>query len=168
MKNIISDTDKKISCAFTGHRFIKSSKFLELSELLDDKILEIAGQGYKYFLCGGALGFDTLAATSVLRAKKIFKDIKLYLVLPCKTQQSKWRNNDKVIYEKILELADNVFYIGDSYTPGCLMQRNRALVDNSDLLVSYVVRDFGGSHYTKNYAISKNKENIELANYSLD
>ena len=57
------------ACCFTGHRKLKKDK---LSEVKDDliKILEhLIEKGYTEFLAGGALGFDTVAASEVLDLK---------------------------------------------------------------------------------------------------
>ena len=50
---------------------------LQLIELLSRE-----NSGYLYFGAGGALGFDTLAAQTVLDLKKDYPQIKLILVLP--------------------------------------------------------------------------------------
>lgn len=47
-------------------------------------------QGYRYFVADGALGFDTLAAQTVLNLKQQYPEIKLILVLLCKDQAARW------------------------------------------------------------------------------
>lgn len=63
---------RSFSCCFTGHRIIKSIHSEHIHDIVYDKIVELHRQGYIYFLTGGALGFDTVSAQCVLRAKQIF------------------------------------------------------------------------------------------------
>lgn len=159
----INEIDKSIACAFTGHRIIADKDIIPLQDSLEAAVLELAVSGTEYFLCGGALGFDTMAATTVLRIRNAIKKIKLILILPCKNQTANWKSIDKEIYEKIKELANSVYYISEDYTRECMFERNRALVDNASKLVCFVKRDFGGSSYTKKYAEEKGIEIIELS-----
>ena len=55
----------KTAC-FTGHRHLLQHKMDELSQLIDQAVVEAYKHGYRQFLCGGALGFDTLAASRIL------------------------------------------------------------------------------------------------------
>ena len=108
-----------------------------------------------YFGAGGALGFDTLAAQTVLELKVDFPQVKLILVLPCLSQADSWSVADKRIYEQIKEKADKIVYTSREYTKGCMHKRNRHLVDNSSVCVCYLTESTGGTAYTVNYAESK-------------
>lgn len=57
-------------------------------------MIESIENGYRYFGEGGALGFDTVAALTVLELKSVYPDIKLILVLPCKKQTRGWSETD--------------------------------------------------------------------------
>ena len=116
-----------------------------------------------YFGAGGALGFDTLAAQAVLKLKERYPDIKLILVLPCKTQTSGWRQTDIDEYERIKAAADKVVYTSEVYYRGCMHKRNRHLVDNSSLCICYLTEDRGGTYYTVNYAKENGLQIINLA-----
>ena len=48
---------------------------------------------------GGALGFDTLAAQTVLEMKKEYPQLRLILVLPCENQTRGWHSEDIAVYE---------------------------------------------------------------------
>lgn len=55
--------DKKCRTAcFTGHRELPAEYLPEISKHLEDTLVTLIEQGYRYFGAGGALGFDTLAA----------------------------------------------------------------------------------------------------------
>lgn len=98
------------------------------------------------------MGFDTLAAETVLALREKFSQIKLILVLPCKTQADRWNDDDKRRYERIKEQADKVVYTSTEYTKGCMHKRNRHLVDHSSVCVCYLTKDTGGTAYTVQYA----------------
>lgn len=112
-------------------------------------------QGYRYFGAGGALGFDTLAAQTVLRLKQTYPQIKLILVLPCLSQTKGWKTEDITEYERIKAAADKVVYTSQEYTRGCMFKRNRHLVDSSSLCIAYLTEQTGGTAYTVEYARSK-------------
>ena len=77
--------ERKI-CMFTGHRYIEPERIVLLPRELDELLERLIGEGYLDFRCGGAQGFDTIAALKVLEKKKIYPDVKLHLFLPCREQ----------------------------------------------------------------------------------
>ena len=97
-------------CCFTGHRKLNKSKIEMLETRLENVIEELIRDGVIEFECGGALGFDTLAALSVLKIKKIHPSVKLVLVLPCENQTLKWKNSEIETYEYIKSNADECIY----------------------------------------------------------
>ena len=99
----------KTAC-FTGHRDIPPLKRPGIKHRLEREIERSIQAGYVYFGAGGALGFDTLAAQMVLKLKERYPDIKLILVLPCKTQTSGWKQTDIDEYERIKAAADKVVF----------------------------------------------------------
>ena len=115
-----------------------------------------------YFGTGGALGFDTMAAQTVLALKPRFPHIKLILVLPCQTQTKRWSENDQKIYNLIRHQADKIVYMSEHYYKGCMHARNRHLVDNSSICVCYLTASHGGTAYTVNYALQQGLRVINL------
>lgn len=161
---LIRKTKRERTCCFTGHRDISWQDKQIIIERLETAILKLIGEGVVYFGAGGALGFDTLAAQSVLRLRKQFPHIKLILVLPCPTQAEKWGDLDQQIYEDIKRQADKVVYTSDWYTSGCMHKRNRHLVDNSSVCICYLTKQHGGTAYTVDYA---RKQNIAIINVAV-
>lgn len=94
------------TCCFTGHRDIPRAVYSSLSRELDAVVRALIGKGVRFFGAGGALGFDTLAAETVLRLRQIYPQIRLILVLPCRDQTQGWRQEDVARYEGIKEQAD--------------------------------------------------------------
>ena len=77
---------KEQTACCTGHREIPALQLISLRRTLKRTIVSCIKDGYRFFGAGGALGFDTLAAKTVLDLKKDYPDIKLILVLPCLNQ----------------------------------------------------------------------------------
>lgn len=140
------------TCCFTGHRQLPEKYKDEIASKLENTIKLLIHSGYRYFGTGGALGFDTLAAQTVLRLRKGYPQIKLILVLPCLSQADKWHPSDVEIYQEIIKQADKVVYTSKEYTPKCMFKRNRHLVDHSSACVCYLTRRSGGTAYTVEYA----------------
>jgi len=151
------------TCCFTGHRELPTGLGRwKLSKRLEKAVVEQIEKGVRFFGAGGALGFDTLAAQTVLKLKKKYLDIKLILVLPCLTQTRGWPVEDVEEYERIKAKADKVVYISQEHTKDCMFKRNRHLVDNSGVCICYKVKDSGGTAYTVDYAKAQGLEIINL------
>lgn len=147
-----------INCAFTGHRRLNG----ELDVLLLERvILNLAKNGVKNFYCGMAQGFDLAAAECVLNVKNQCA-VSLFACIPCENQTEKYSAADKRRYEKIIERCDGEIILSKEYFSGCMYRRDRFLVDNCDVLVSFLRKKSGGTFYTVNYARRLDKKIIEL------
>jgi len=158
------ETLRKRTCCFTGHRVIPKYAIINLEKQLELAIIQLIEQGVVYFGAGGALGFDTMAAQTVLNLKKRYPQIKLILVLPCLSQAHSWDKDDISVYDTIKSKADKVVYTSQEYSPGCMHKRNRHLVNNSRYCICYLTKETGGTAYTVNYAKSEGLEILNLAN----
>lgn len=148
----VAPAPKQQACCFTGHRDIAPGKREHLSHLLWDTVKELAQNGITDFYCGGALGFDTMAAATVLNMKRLYPHVRLILAIPCQGQADRWRPADRILYEKIKERADEAVVLSPVYTPSCMAVRNRYMVDRASVCVAYVQREQGGSASTAAYA----------------
>lgn len=151
------------TCCFTGHRELPVWGRKELAAKLEETIIGLIDRGIRFYGAGGARGWDTLAAQTVLRLKRRYLHIKLILVIPCLTQTKGWPAADVAEYERIKALADKVVYTSQEYTKGCMHKRNRHLVDNSSVCVCYLNKESGGTAYTVRYAREQGLEIINLA-----
>ncbi len=157
MTDIIKDISR--ACCFTGHREITFQEKVAVKECLEKELEKMLEYDYRDFICGGALGFDTLAALCVLRIKRKYpgRDINLHLFLPCRNQTRGWSADDVAIYEALKKEADSVTYISESYCRGCMHKRNRAMVDSSGYVISFCKKTTGGTAYTVKYALENQK-----------
>ena len=143
---------KEKTCCFTGHREIDTADLSTIEKKTEAAVREKIAAGYRYFGVGGALGFDTLAAKTVLSLKAEFPHIALILVLPCRDQTRFWKKEDIATYADILARADKCVYTSEAYSRGCMQKRNRHLIDGSSACIAYLRREEGGTAYTVKYA----------------
>lgn len=151
------------TCCFAGHRSLSSREKLKAAVHLRKTIEEQIKAGIMFYGAGGALGFDTLAAQTVLDMKKEYPQLRLILVLPCEDQTRGWRSEDIAVYEDIKGRSDKVVYASREYTPDCMHKRNRHLVDHSGTCICYLTRSTGGTAYTVDYARKKGLRIINVA-----
>lgn len=144
--------EKLSTCCFTGHRRIEPVHKELLPALLRQQILALTAENVTTFVTGGARGFDTLAAETVLDMRATRLAIRLVVVAPCGDQSSRWAPDDIARYERIREQADEFICLFDAYTPRCMKVRNRTLVDMSSLCIAYCLRERSGSFSTMAYA----------------
>ena len=127
----------KATC-FTGHRKIMENISL-LSERLYDVLEKHIGDGLTDFYIGGAIGFDTIAALTVLKLREKYPLIKLHLVLPCPPEeQSKyWSDSDRERYNEIVSSSDSIEIVSEQLTKECMKARNARLVEHADICFCY-------------------------------
>lgn len=155
------------ACCFSGHRKIESSLILPIEAKLRYEICRLIDMGVYNYLAGGAVGFDTIAALTVLSIKKGYNDnIKLHLALPCRNQHQYFSEEQKRIYNYIAENADSITYCSDAYFDGVMQMRDRFMVDNSCWCICYLdttgESKGGGTAYTVKYAQKKNLEIVNI------
>ena len=157
----VDPMQEKTAC-FTGHRQIERAHMLALPALLKAEIAKQAEAGVVYFRAGGAIGFDTLAALCVLEQKKLYPHIKLDLILPCRDQDAVFGEGDRQAYRFVLANADRVSYVFDKYCEGCMLERDRRLVQGSDVCIAFLTKNKGGTAYTAAYALKNGLDFVNL------
>lgn len=162
----------KKSCAFTGHRPKKlpwgydesDARCIALKAAIAGEIARLAEAGYTDFLSGMAEGADTWAALAVLALKKKIPALKLHCVLPCEGQADSWSAPARELYFSILKQADALVYVSRAYSKGCMLKRNRYLVDHAAcLLAVYNGDQRSGTAMTVRYAQRLGREIVLIA-----
>lgn len=142
-------------CCFTGPRAFpwkeESSQHRDVLRQLDAAILQAIELGATHFLCGNAIGVDTWAAELVIRQKKQHPTLFLEIALPFAG------HNERVIACRIVcQAADWVHVVGNAKCHrAAFYQRDRYLVDHSDLLIAVGSPVFGGTARTVQMARAK-------------
>ncbi len=150
------------TCFFTGHRFFAAEKLPALYRLLVRCMLDRYEEGYRYFLNGGAIGFDLFAARAITVLRQDFAmDIHLILTLPCRDQTARWSgfsgSTDYLRqYHEAKCQAEAVVYVRDFYEDGCMRERNQYMTDHSGGCIAFWNGSFkGGTAQTVRMAEQK-------------
>ncbi|MBU5626040.1 DUF1273 domain-containing protein [Oscillibacter sp. MSJ-2] len=159
---------RSVTCCFTGHRDIPRDQFKTITvrtELTIRKLIIVSG--VQYFGVGGALGFDTLAAQILFRLRETdFPYIKVILVYPFEDFTSRWTDDQKDTYARMLSKYDKCVCISPVSSKEAYLARDRRLVDESSHCVAYCTRNTGGTAYTLRYAA--NKGGVSIHNVASD
>lgn len=144
-------------CSFFGHRDV----FCDLSDELKNAIeTAITEQSIKTFYVGDRGNFDRQASGCVLAMKKKYPHIRLVLILPYFTNKL---NEYKEIYESQYDDIIIPSILDGVHPKGAITKRNRWMVDESELIIAYITRDYGGAYNTVKYAKKRNKRIINIS-----
>lgn len=154
------ETDRSRTVCFSGHRPEKlpdngddrSQVIRVLKSILYKSVLDSIEEGYNCFITGLARGIDLWAGEIILELKAEGEDIKLIAAVPYKGHGNGFCSNDKYTLGNILLKADEVVYVSDRYTNGCMQRRNRYMVDRSSKLIAVVSDYKSGTGATIRYA----------------
>ena len=163
--------NRRISCSFTGHRKLSQEEVSKLVPRLKSTVLYLISLGVREFHCGGAMGFDTLAATVVYDVSREHEEISLVLELPYEDQCRGWSETNRRFYDFVKSNAHEINIHGNNQknkeqAVKLLLSRNRVLIDKSHYCVCYLKQDEakrGGTAYTVNYAKLHDVQRINLA-----
>ena len=137
-----------MTVTFCGHAEISQRENVE--KWLFDVTKALIEQGATTFYLGGYGAFDSLAASVLKEQKKQYPQIERVLVLAYLNTEKTKSGYDSTVYPP-LETVPRRFAIS---------HRNRWMVDSSDVVVAYVLHDWGGAATTLHYAKRKKKRVI--------
>ena len=147
---------KKI-CSFCGHRDIFEP---DVDEYVKQEIASLIKQGFNTFYSGGMGNFDLLCERTVLEFKKKNSEIKLCLILPYMTNRvNRYMNYYDVRFDEII-IPD----FGNLHPRRAIPARNKWMVERSDMILAYVLRETGGASTTLRYA---KKLGVEYVNITI-
>lgn len=165
---MMPDVRQNGACCFTGHRpehlpwgreetgQLCSAYYKKLWRAIEEQV----DAGCRIFYCGMAQGVDTMAAQIVLGLREDRPELALKLIAVCphRDQATRWSAKDKSRHAVLLGLADEVVILSETYIPSCYHQRNRYMVDRSDVVIAGfdgITR--GGTASTVAYARKKGR-----------
>ena len=128
------------SVCFTGHRTIAEDKDTLSARLYTLLVRFVTEQNVTDFYTGGAVGWDALAALTVLKLRESYPEVKLHLVLPCPfdEQSAKWKEAQKEEHKYIASLADTKEFTSEHLGKNAMQIRNARLVElASDYCICY-------------------------------
>lgn len=142
---------EKACCGF-GHREI----FNDINEKVYMAVLNAVEQGCDYFYTGAMGQFDSSFSSAIRKAKKSYPNIKLICVKPYFTNDI---NTDRDYY---VAMYDDVIIpdeLAGIHPKAAIKARNRWMIDHSDFVLIYTVRNYGGAYEASKYA-KRNAKNI--------
>ena len=108
----------------------------------------------------GAMGeFDSIFSAAVRREKKVYPNIKLICVKPYMTKDI---NRDKGYYTTLYDDVIIPDELAGIHYKAAIKARNRWIIDHSDTLIVYSIRDHGGAYEAKRYAERMSKYIITI------
>ncbi len=145
------------ACCFFGHRDI----FESINSSVYEKICDlIENQNISTFLVGDYGDFDKIAAEMVRKAKKTHNNIKLILVRPYFSNEL---NTNKDYYSALYDDIIIPDELATVHFKNAIRKRNEWMIDNSQHVIFYVRRSFGGAYTALRYAEVKGKKHFNIA-----
>ena len=147
-----------MTCCFTGHRDLPKpdqDEYAALLSALEAAVGDAVREGCRHFAVGGAKGFDLLAGEWIAALKKTDPSVTLSVYVPHRGQENAYSPADRQRYRALLQNADEVLILSETYHPGCMRERNARMVHDSEFCIAYVRRSRSGSAQTLKMAEAK-------------
>lgn len=139
------------SCFFIGHREASTEILPALESAIEQHISEY---GVTEFIVGGYGGFDRLAASAVIRAKRQYPQITLVLLLPYHPAErpiEKPKGFDSTYYPPDMEKVPRRLAI---------VRANRYVVDHVDYLIAYAWHSASNARELAEYAQKRERKGL--------
>ena len=140
-----------MTVTFCGHRDIVCSD--KLTRQLRFVLCDLITKGADTFLLGGYGAFDSMAAMAVRGLKSTYPNLRSTLVLAYLDRDHNAELYDDTIYPPLEGVPLRY----------AISQRNRWMVDATDVVISCVTHSYGGAATTLRYAEQKKKRIIHLS-----
>lgn len=157
------------TCCFTGHRPAKlpwgmderDPRCLALKRSILREAEALYRRGVRRFISGMALGCDLYFAEAVLALRERYP-LTLECALPFPGQAERWREDCRRRWQTIVDACDVETVVQDHYDKGCMLRRDRYMVDHSSIVLAVFDESPGGTMYTLNYAVRRRREVLLL------
>ena len=156
--------NREHTCCFTGHRPDKLPWYTDESDgrcaALKAEIAAAVerayGAGCRHFICGMARGCDLYFCQAVLDLRERFPDVTVEAAVPCRTQADRWPAAERERRARLLDQCNLETMVQHEYDPGCMMRRNRYMVDRACRVIAvYNGIPRGGTARTLSYAMDE-------------
>lgn len=121
-------------------------------------------RGGSVFLCGMARGCDFYFAEAVLALAQQNPAVRLEAYLPCPSQADRWLERDQTRWKALLSRCAAVYTVEPCYSDGCMLRRNRVMIERCDALLTVWDGSEGGTAAAVRYAqrLGKNVSGLWL------
>ena len=130
---------------FCGHKQVENED--QVRQWLENAVDGLIREGADVFYLGGYGGFDRMALSAVNKAKEAHPSVRAILVLPYLDRSMDLDAYDGSIYPPLEKVPRRY----------AISRRNRWMVDQADVVVAYVIHEWGGAATTLRYAEAKKK-----------
>ena len=162
--------ERSETCAFTGHRENKlpwradesDARCLRLKQAIYDAAEAVYHGGVRHYICGMANGCDFYFAEALLLLRANHPEVTLEAAIPCEGQSARWTAAQRQRYDRIVSECDYCTVVRKDYSPECMIQRNRYMVEASGVLIAAYNGKPGGTRSTLLYAMRQGLQIIEI------
>lgn len=139
-----------MKCTFFGHSDAPQSIEPALRKTIADLIENL---GVSEFLVGDSGNFDRLAKKVLQGLKQTYPQIEYYVVLTALPTDKSRCSYEETLFPEELECVLPKFAI---------IKRNQWMIEQSDIVVTYVIHSFGGAAKFRSLAEKKGKMIIDI------
>lgn len=136
---------KGVTVSFCGHSEIIQPEGVRC--WLMHTVESLIAKGADTFYLGGRGAFDSLAAHVLWEQKKTYSHIQIILVLAYLNRNMDTLGYDATLYPELESVPPRY----------AISRRNEYMVEMADVVVAYVIHDWGGAAKTLEYARRKGK-----------
>lgn len=137
--------------AFCGHNEVTNPDDVRL--WLEDMVGDLIQRGATTFYLGGYGGFDRLAASVLRNISANNPTVESILVLPYLNREAEDDLYDGTIYPPLESVPKRL----------AIIKRNEWMVDHADVIVAYVLHEWGGANAMLQYTLRKGKEIVRYS-----
>lgn len=135
---------------FFGHS--KIGDLEEVRQWLERTAKDLVLRGADRFYLGGYGDFDLLAASVLYKLSKGNPSLQVLLVLPYLKQETNGDSYDGSVYPPLERVPKRL----------AIIKRNEWMVEQADVVVAYVLHDWGGASKMLRYALRKQKQIVRF------
>ena len=162
--------EREKCCCFTGHRPAKlpwganevDPRCAALKNEISARLDGIYETGCRHFICGMANGCDLYFFDAARYLRLQHPEVTIEAAIPYAGQADRWRPELRERYAYDLRQCDYQTLVQEAYTPGCMMRRNRYMVDASRILIAAFDGRPGGTARTLEYAARRRLDIIQI------
>lgn len=131
--------------AFCGHNDVANPD--DVRRWLEHTVGDLIQRGATTFYLGGYGGFDRMAASVLHNISSVNPSVESILVLPYLNREAEDDLYGGTIYPPLENVPKRL----------AIIKRNEWMVDHADVIVAYVLHDWGGANAMFQYAARKDK-----------
>lgn len=160
---------EKVTCAFSGHRPEKlpwgndetDPRCVALKIQMERELRKLCEQGVYDYIFGMARGTDQYFLEILSELRREYP-LKITAAIPCRGQQKLWPRQEQRRYLVALGKCDETRVLEETYTEGCMLRRNRYMVEHAGILMTVYDGTGGGTGATLSYARARGVKIIAL------